>query len=309
MERRPAAARGSATFLLVLILLGTCASFMALKTRTDTIVRKKVPGSSIIYIPSGKFLRYATFGYSSLAADLIYLWAIQYYSTPTIDDRFDHLDHVFSIINELDPRYQDPYEVGAMIAVDGAREVVSAVPDLSRGRGRAEYARSLFRAAFAILDRGAANNPDQWIYLFDAGHIAMMSLKDFDLAEKYFGQCMKIPGAPDFTRRLYANALYKRGDLETSWRTWLDIYNTAPDERTKRIASNHLYQVKSAIDTGRLKEAVGKFRERYHRLPGELADLVRAGLVDKLPKDLDGGDYVYDPETGDVKAATSPWKR
>ena len=273
---------------------------MALKVRTDAIVRKKLPGSSIIYIPSGKFLQYATFGYRALAADLIYLWAIQYYSTPTIDDRFDHLDHVFAIINELDPRYQDPYEVGAMIAVEGAHEIQAKWP---------EKAAKAIAGAFAILDRGAANNPDQWVYPFDAGHIAMMSLKDYALAQKYFEKCMNLPGAPDFTRRLYANALYKKGDVETSWETWLEIYNTAPDERTRKIASNHLYQVKSAMDLNRLKEALKKYGERYGRLPAELADLVRTRFLNELPKDLDGQDYVYDPKTGEVKAATIPWRR
>ena len=52
--QRTRGGQGPATLLLVLFLLGTCASFMALKAKTDTIVRKKVPGSSIIYIPSGK---------------------------------------------------------------------------------------------------------------------------------------------------------------------------------------------------------------------------------------------------------------
>jgi hypothetical protein len=300
MTRKPAAARGPATLLLVLFLLVACASFMALKAKTDTIVRRKVPGASIIYVPSGKFLKYAAFGYSALAADLIYLWAIQYYSTPTIDDRFDHLDHVFAIINELDPRYQDPYEVGAMIAVDGARELQAKGP---------EKVATAIAGAFAILDRGAANNPSQWVYPFNAGHIALLTLKDYPLAEKYFTQCMKIPGAPEFVERLRANAIYKKGDLETSWETWLDIYQRAADERTKKIASNHLYQVKSAIDTGRLEEALKEYDERYGRPAAELGDLVRARILAELPRDLDGQDYVYDPKTGEVKAATIPWRR
>ncbi len=288
MTRKPDAARGSAAVLLVLFLLATCASFMLLKTRADAVVRRKVPGASIIYIPSGKFLKYATFGYSSLAADLIYLWAIQYYSTPTIDDRFDHLDHIFAIISDLDPAYLDPYETGALIAQAEGKDIALALK---------------------ILDNGIAKNPTQWLLPFDAGHIAMMSLGDFELAQKYFKACMDLPGAPDFTRRLYANALYRKGDLETSWQTWLEIYQTAPDERVRKIASNHLYQVKSAIDTGGLAEAARKFRERYGRWPSELADLVRAGLLPALPKDLDGRDYEYDAKTGKVKAAISPWRR
>lgn len=288
MMIKGAAKKGSATVLLVIVLLAAAAGLVVLKAATDRIVREKLPGSSIIYIPSGKFLKYAAFGYRSLAADLIYLWAIQYYSTPTIDDRFDHLDHVFAIINELDPRYQDPYEVGALIAVQEARDV---------------------RTAFAILDRGAANNPDQWVYPFNAGHIALMTIKDYALAEKYFEQCMKIPGAPEFVERLRANAIFKKGDLKTSWETWRDIYDRAPDERTKRIASNHLYNVKATIDETALESAASAYRERFGRLPASLDALVGTGFIREVPKDLDGKDYVYDPETGEVRTAISPWRR
>ncbi len=308
MTMRPAAAKGSAAVLLVLLAFAA-SGLVAFKAVTDGAARRKLPGSSIIYIPSGKFLKFAAFGYRGLAADLIYLWAIQYYTTPTIDDRFDHLDHVFAIINELDPRYQDPYEVGAMIAVDGAREVLAGPRDLSRGRGRGDYARSLIQAAFAILDRGAANNPDQWVYPFNAGHIALMTLKDYPLAERYFERCMKIPGAPEFVERLRANAIFKKGDLRTSWETWLDIYRRAPDERTKKIASNHLYNVKAAIDGGALEEAAAKYRDRYGRWPSDLGTLARTGFVAEVPKDFDGRDYVYDEATGKVKTVISPWRR
>jgi tetratricopeptide (TPR) repeat protein len=286
--KAPLFRRGSAAALLVVLLLASAGAFMALKAATDRIVRGKQPGASIIYVPSGKFLKFATFGYRALAADLLYLWAIQYYSTPTIDDRFDHLDHIFAIINELDPRFQDPYEVGALIAVQEARDL---------------------RSAFAILDRGAANNPDQWVYPFNAGHVALMTVKDYPLAEKYFAQTMKIPGAPDFVERLRANAMFKKGDLETSWQTWLEIFKRAPDERTKRIASNHLYNVKATIDGTALEAAAAKYRDRFGRFPADLATLVRTGFAAELPKDLDGNDYLYDAAAGKVKTVTSPWKR
>ncbi len=301
--------RFSGTLLLVLILAASMTGVVALKGATDRVVRTKLPGSSIIYIPSGKFLKYAAFGYRDLAADLIYLWSIQYYSTPTIDDRFDHLDHVFAIINELDPRFQDAYEVGAMIAVDGAREVFADPRDLSRGRGREAYARSLIEAAFRILDRGAANDPGNYVYTFDAGHIALMTLKDYPLAESYFARCMAIPGAPEFVERLRANAIFKKGDLKTAWETWSDIYKRAPDERTKKIASNHLYNVKATIDRTALEDAAARFRERFGRFPADLESLAGAGILRQVPKDLDGRDYLYDPSTGTVRTVISPWKR
>jgi len=287
MGKKAAFEHRETVFIVVLILVAAV-FFSALKAKTDTIIREKAPGASIIYVPSGKFLRFAAFGYSNLAADLIYLWSIQYFSTPSIDDRFDHLDQIYSIIGELDPLYGDPFEVGALIAIYDARN-----PGL----------------ALKILDIGAEKNPANWILPFNAGHIAMMNMKDFELAEKYFAKCMQIPGSPEFVPRLRANALFRKGDVKTAWDTWLDIYNTAQDERTRKIASNHLYNIKQTLDIERLKEVLIKYRGKYGFWPKSLDLLAGTGLIGEIPKDLDGRDYVYDPETGEVKAPILPWKR
>jgi hypothetical protein len=287
MTRPSGPRRGSASLVLVALLFLLCAGIVSLKLAVERIPRKKIPGASIIYIPSGKYLKFATFGYSSLAADLIYIWAIQYYTTYTIVDRFQNLEHIFSIIAELDPRYTDPYEIGALIAVNEAKDL---------------------GLAYKIMDLGLAKNPDQWIFPFEAGHFAQKA-GDFETARKYSEKTMNIPGAPDIARRLYAAAGFKVSDLKESWETWLEVYNTAKDERTKKIAGKHLYQVKSALDINLLKEAVRRFRERYQRPPAELDELVRFGIVSALPQDLDGKAYVYNPKTGEITPPSVWWKR
>lgn len=273
---------------LVFFLILSCGVFMGLKLKIDRIPRQKIPGSSIIYIPSGNYLNVATFGYSSFIADLVYIWAIQYYSNYSIADRFEYLDHIFSIISDLDHRYLDPYEIGAIIAVFEARDA-----DLT----------------FKILDRGLEKNPDQWIFPFEAGHYAQLLLKDHKLAQEYYKKAMDIDGSPPLAKRLYANAAFKTMDFKTSWESWLEIYKTAEDERIKKIASNHLYQVKAAIDVKTLAEAIKEFKERFGRNPEELDQLVKSGCLDNLPKDLDGKEYLYDPQIGEVKPPTIPWKR
>ena len=274
--------------LIVFLLILSCGIFMGLKLQINKIAREKIPGSSIIYIPSGKYLKFATFGYSSFIADLIYIWAIQYYSNYSIPDRYDNLDHIFSIIAELDHRYLDPYEIGAMIAVYEAK-------DLS--------------LAFKILDRGLEKNPDQWIFPLQAGHYAQMMTKDYELARKYYKKTMEMDGAPVITRRLYANAAFKIMDYKTAWQNWLEIYQTTEDKRIKKIASNQLYQVKAALDVKTIKEAIEKFKERFGRNPTEQAQLVKHGLLDSLPKDLDGKEYIYNSQTGEIRAPMIWWKR
>lgn len=274
--------------LVVFLLILSCGIFMGLKLQINKITREKIPGSSIIYIPSGKYLKFATFGYSSFIADLIYIWAIQYYSNYSIPDRYDNLDHIFSIIAELDHRYLDPYEIGALIAVYEAK-------DLS--------------LAFKILDRGLEKNPDQWIFPLQAGHYAQMTTKDYELARKYYKKTMEMDGAPVITRRLYANAAFKIMDYKTAWENWLEIYQATEDERIKKIASNQLYQVKAAIDIKVIKEAIEKFKERFGRNPTEQTQLVKHGLLDSLPKDLDGKEYIYNSQTGEIRAPMIWWKR
>lgn len=274
--------------ILVPFLILSCGIFMGLKVITDKIARPKVPGASLIYIPSGKYLKYATFGYSSFAADLVYIWAIQYYSNYTIAERYDHLDHIFSIIAALDPLYLDPYEMGAIIAVYEARD-----PYL----------------AFKVLDRGLENNPDQWIFPYQEGHYAAMWLKDYDLARAFYKKAIGIKGAPPIIKRLYADSAFKEMDYQTAWQSWLEIYRTSDDERIKKIASNHLYKVKSAMDIGNIEEAIGKYQKKYGHLPQNLSQLVRSGIMASVPEDLDGKQYLYDPQTGAVKSPTEWWKR
>jgi tetratricopeptide (TPR) repeat protein len=274
-------------FLIILLIL-SCGLFMGLKIITDNIPRSNLPGASIIYIPSGKYLKHATFGYSSLMADLVYIWAIQYYSDYSIAERYDNLEQIFSIIAELDPKYLDPYEMGAIIAVYEARD-----PYL----------------AFKVLDLGLEKNPDQWIFPYQAGHYAASTVKDYELAQQYYKKAMEIESAPPIVKRLYADAAFKDTDYQTSWQNWLEVYNTAEDERIKKIASNHLYQVRSAMDLALLKNAIEKFKQKYDRFPRSLEHLQTAGILASVPRDLDENEYLYNPETGDVESPLKWWKR
>ena len=273
---------------LALILVVSLLLIITLKIKIDGISRFKVPGSSLIYIPSGQYLKRVTFGYDSLMADLIYLWAIQYFSNQAVWDRFENLEHVFSIIAELDPHYLDPYEIGSLIAVHEARDL-----DL----------------AYTILDLGLEKNPEQWIFPMQAGHFAQMYGKDFESARKYYKKALDIEGSPPIARRLYAHASFEQADYASAWKNWLEVYETAADERIKKIAANHLYQTKAAMDILILQQVISEFKVKHGRLPGALGELVTAGLLPTVPRDLDDKDYVYDSDTGEVKTRVNPWKR
>jgi tetratricopeptide (TPR) repeat protein len=143
----------------------------------------------------------------------------------------------------------------------------------------------------------------------EAGHYALMKLKDFERARGYFKTAMEIPGAPPMARRLYANASTELSDYPTALEHWVEIYQTADDKRIKKIAANHIYRVSAAIHIESLAKALAAFRERFGRNPSALSELVTAGIVTALPRDMDGNDYVYDPDTGAITTAVPWWKR
>jgi hypothetical protein len=277
----------SAVFLVLFLIL-TCGVFMNLKIITDRITRKKIPGSSIIYLPKGEYLKYGTFGYSSFLADLIYIWAIQYYSDYTIPDSYLYLYHIFEIIAELDPHYFDPIDMGAFIAAYEALDLELAVK---------------------ILDMGLEKNPKEWFFPYQAAHYIQFMQKDHVRAQEYYKTTMSIEGYPPIVRRLYASAIFKAQDFERAVEEWLEIYNTAEDERIKQVASNHLYNIKATMDIEKLQDAIAKFKEKYDRYPADLSRLVSAGFLDSIPKDMDDKEYMYDSQTGEVKPPTIPWKR
>jgi len=276
------------TVFLVLFLILTCGVFMYLKVITDRITRKKIPGSSIIYLPEGKYLKYGTLGFSSFLADLIYIWAIQYYGDYEIPDSYDHLYRIFSIIAELDPHYFDPIDMGAFIAAYEAQDLDLAVK---------------------ILDMGLEKNPKEWFFPYQAAHYIQFMSKDHERAQEYYKKTMSIEGYPPIVPRLYANAIFKAMDYERALEEWLEIYNTAEDERIKQVASNHLYNIKATVDIEKLRNAIAKFKEKYGRYPADLSQLVYAGFLDSIPKDMDDKEYLYDSQTGEVKPPIIPWKR
>lgn len=276
------------TLLFPAALLLTMGAIAGLKVKIDAMPRVKTPGAGIVYLPTGPAVKAAAFGFHSLLADVAYVWAIQYYGNPKILDRQNHFKRIFTVIADLDPKWVDPYLTAALIAHHDFED-----PEL----------------ALKMYDDGAARNPSDWIFPFEAGHYCQMHIKDYERAKAYYEKAMVIPGAPAIARRLFANAAYQTMDYETSWAVWREVYEEATDPEIRKIASNHLYNIKAKVDIAGLKAAVERFRAARGRNPHGLEELVSARVIAGLPRDFDGKDYVYDPATGEIKTGVIPWKR
>jgi len=250
--------------------------------RVEDLRAGQPPGHHLLYLPSGKYLKAVTFGYSNLAADLIYLWSIQYYSNYQIADRYDYLDRIYRrVIAELDPGYIDPYLVGSMImSVEANRN------DL----------------ALQLLDEGIARNPGEWILPFSAGFLCYNTLHDPARARSYFEKVVRIPGAPSVAKRFYAEMFNRLGDRRTSLRYWSEIHETGDSDYVRQVSWLHVHDLSIDVALEDLARLVEAYRQAKGAVPRRLKDLVGAGFLPALPTDPEGRDYLYDPATGRVSS-------
>src|SRR5882724_4416138 len=234
----------------------------------------------LLYLPSGKYLRVAVLGFNGLAADVLYLWSIQYYGNYQIADRYRYLEKIYGdVISELDPRYLDPYLIGSLIMNAEARD-----PEM----------------ALRLLDKGIARNPQAWILSVEAGFICYENLRDYVRAARYFETALKAPDVNPLVHRLYAGMYDKAGDKRASFREWSEIHDSAKDEYVRTVAWNHMHDLKVEIDLADLRDRLRAFEAAAGRPPRRLLELQEREPVGSLPRDPEDREYDYDPATGAV---------
>lgn len=170
--------------------------------------------------PRGDWVRPFTFGRPELAADLVWLRAIQYYGEHRGTDRsYPYAETLFDTLTDLDPTFINAYIFGALV--------------LHEQFGRLE-------PALALLDKGIAANPDSYWLAFERGFFLYVTHWDPEEAVVWLTRAANLPGAPDSFQRLAAFAAQKNGDTEVATALWLHVYTTTENEEIRRIASDYL---------------------------------------------------------------------
>ncbi len=269
---------------VLLALLGLVASGSGLWTLRALEPARRA-ADALLYLPNGTYLELLSVGQAPLLADLIYIWAIQYYSDYGREDRFRYVKHVFrDVIAELDPHYVDAYGLGALILTVEAR-------DLEGG--------------LELLDKGFARNPDRWILPYLAAWECSRA-GQLERAVRYFQAAAGVPGAPSLVRRMRAGMTARAGDVREALRLWRELRDDpASDDLTRAIASRQARDLQVRLDAAELEAAVRDYERRTGRPPARLEDLVRVGILRSLPVDPDGRPYVYDRRSGKVTSAAA----
>ncbi len=243
------------------------------------------------YIPSSAYLKLACLGQDNFAADLIFIWSIQYFDRYKQSVRDTYLLHTYDVITDLDPRFYEAYIMGNLfLSLDKRWDML-----------------------YSLSDKGIAADPKDWLVAWDAGTYAFFQAHDYAKALKYFHIAYaRNPNRP-ILKDMLANAYKYQGDYESSLHYWQSIAQEFAGQEEHQAsyfrfaAERNIFDLTIKIDLRNLTSAVAMYRRAKGAPPPTLRALVSSGYLKSLPVDPDGKPYLYDPKTGAVTCQT-PFK-
>ncbi len=174
---------------------------------------KSVEMESLLYLPSGKYLKPLALGYNQMLADLLWIKTVSYFGNHFMTDKeYPWLFHILSLIIDLDPRFDFPYYFGGVV--------------LSLEASQAENANK-------ILERGIEAYPDRWEYPFYIGFNHYYHLGDPLKAAPYIEKAAALPRSPEFVKSLVGTLYMKAGEDEIALKFFRKAYQNTTDEMIK----------------------------------------------------------------------------
>ena len=165
----------------------------------------------------------------------------------------DLLYPLLDIATTLDPAFNIAYRFGAIFLAEGR----------DRGLSHPEL-------AIRLLDKGFANNPHKWHYLYDKAFVYYWTYRDARTAAHWFGEAGKVPGSAEWLPGLSAYMLAQGGDRRSSRFLFEQILQTAEHEYMKTTAQWRLGQLDVLDLIDQLNPVLDRYAQR-HRQPGPRA--------------------------------------
>lgn len=216
------------------------------------------------------------FGFRNFLADIAWLEAVQVAGSRRLSrGDYDRLDVLLGIVNNLDPRFEVPYILGAMVLGNSPDHV---------------------RAALDTLERGKAHHPNNWLFPFYIGYIKYFSLGDPAEGGRALEEAARIEGSPPYLALLASRMLAEGREPEMALALLRGIMQQETDPTRLGILEARTREVIVERDIQLLERAVSEYAARTGARPVDLRSLVRAGLIKKIPVEPHGGRYLLSPD-------------
>src|SRR3972149_1623597 len=150
--------------------------------------------------------------------------------------------------------------------------------------------------------------PNDWRFPFYVGSLHYFSLGDPVEGGKALESAAKIDGSPQYLPLLAARMFSEGRKPETALRFLTEMMRQENDPARLEVLKRRIHEVVAERDMQMLERAVEAYHQKTGRLPRELPDLVREGMIARLPVGPPRGGGPAPPPThsGSHGAGTSP---
>lgn len=261
-----------------LIALATWLGAAAALGRLGEVQRRWTGGEGARYLELAQRARPALLGYDALAADVVWLQAIQYVGDQMAARRdLVGLYPLLDAVTELDPKYQVVYYLGgtALVALDRR-------PD----------------EAVRLLEKGRRALPDDWQVPFLLGYTYLFYYQDYAAAARYIEEAAARVGRPTYLTALAARLHAQAGSPDAALAFLDRMRRQTTDPAVRAGIEERMAEVVVDRDLRAIDAATARFRATHGRQPETVDQLVREGFLEVRPEEPFGGRYRIDPETG-----------
>ena len=232
----------------------------------------------------GANLKGYTLGFEGLIADWYWMQALQYVGKKIIENpnakiSLEDLNELnprllYPLLDNataLDPRFMAVYSYGAVV-----------LPTINKEQ------------AVKLLEKGIAENPDEWRLYHELGYI-YWRLKEYEKAASLYDRGARLPDAPKWMSMMSLRMKSEGGSRETTRAVYGQILNETTDEQIREHAARRLMQLDWFEERDAIRKALGKFKENNNRCAENWSEIFPLLENYKLPN----GDFRIDA-TGDL---------
>jgi len=267
--------------LLVVLGLAGAISLQVLRERRYPEIASPVDE---IYFGSEAVGRMAL-SFKAVLADVYWIRAIQYFAATRLQNRpiegEDLLYPLLDVTTTLDPAFNIAYRFGATFLSEAR----------ARGLGRPDL-------AMRLLDKGFAQNPSKWQYLYDKAFIYYWHSNDYRSASHWFAEAAKVPGSADWLPGLAAYMAVQGGDRQSSRFMFQQLRDSAEHEYMRKNAQLRLDQLDLLDLTDALNARLARYAQETGRPATSWEALIERRWIRAVPVDQSGLPLVIDPVTG-----------
>ncbi len=258
-----------AFILLIFLILSYALIFPSFETARKKVMMGEVKGLNL----PPHVIKFMAFEFKSIASDLHFVRASQFYG-----GRVDSLAHATRddwawlytnlwLATELDPYFQDPYYLGnAFLTWDAG----------------------MYAQANRLLQKGMEARTWDWTIPFFIGFNKFYFLNENKEAADYLIESYERPGGPRYLPNLAARLYQREGRTEAALAFLINFWENERDQKLKKAYEIRIDAFRKILS---LEKAAATYKEKNGKLPEQLEDIVKAGLIKEIPKDPYGGTF------------------